>query len=79
MICVTGVYPSDKLYPADDLFLYRPKELYVDLDSVDELDVFGMSPFGDESIIEKINEKKLVRVLFITKMKMKRRKRGKVS
>ena len=67
LICVTGVYPSDKLYPADDLFLYRPKELYVDLDSVDELDVFGMSPFGDESIIEKINEKKLVRVFVYNK------------
>ena len=57
MVCVTGIYPSDRLYPADDLFLYRAKELYTDLDLVDELDVFGMSPFGDESIIEKINEK----------------------
>ena len=23
LICVIGVYPSDKLYPAEDLFLYR--------------------------------------------------------
>lgn len=69
LICVIGVYPSDKLYPAEDLFLYRPKELYVELDSVDELDVFGMSPFGDESIIEKINGKKSVRVFVYNKDK----------
>lgn len=67
------------MYPAEDLFLYRPKELYVELDSVDELDVFGMSPFGDESIIEKINGKNQFAFLFITKIKMMRRKCGKVS
>lgn len=57
LICVTGIYPSDKLYPVDDLLLYRAKKIYTDLDLVDDLDVFGMSPFEDESIIEKLNGK----------------------
>jgi len=68
LICVTGIFPSDRLYPANDLFLYRGKELYTELDKVDELDVFGMSPYGDESIIDKINEKKRVRVYIYDKI-----------
>ena len=67
LIRIAGMYPSDKLYPADDLFFYRSKELYSALDLVDEIDVFGMSPFGEESIIEKINEKKLVRIFIYNK------------
>ena len=45
----------DSYNEENDLFLYRPKELYAELGQVDELDVFGMSPYGDASIIEKIN------------------------
>lgn len=67
LVCVTGTHPSDKLYPAADLFLDRAKELYKDLELVDELDVFGMSPFGDESIIEKINEKNLICIFVYNK------------
>lgn len=62
LISVTGIFPSNKLYPADDLFLYRGKELYTELDKVNELDIFGMSPYGDQSIIDKINSKNKVRV-----------------
>lgn len=67
LICVAGIYPSDKLYPADDLFLYTTKELYADLDLADELDIFGMSPFGDESIIDKLNSKNHIRVFIYNK------------
>lgn len=62
LVCTAGVFPSDKLYPADDLFFYRKKELYTELDKVDELDVFGMSPYGDESIIDAINSKRSVKI-----------------
>lgn len=68
LIFVTGIFPSDKLYPADDLFLYRGKELYTELDKVDELDIFGMSPYGDESLIDRINKKKHVRVYVYKKI-----------
>lgn len=62
LICVAGIFPSNNLYPADDLFLYSSKKLYVELGQVDELDVFGMSPYGDASIIDKINSRNKVRV-----------------
>lgn len=67
LVCVTGILPSNKLYPADDLFLYRSKQLYTELDQVNELDIFGMSPYGDESIIDKINSKNKVRVFIYKK------------
>ena len=62
LICVAGIFPSNNLYPISDLFLYRPKKLYVELGQVDELDVFGMSPYGDASIMDKINNRNKVRV-----------------
>ena len=30
LTCVAGVFPSDKLYPADDLFFYREKNYILD-------------------------------------------------
>lgn len=48
----TGHYPLNNLYPADDLFPYTPPKLYSDLDSIFSLDVFGMSPFGDDTLID---------------------------
>ena len=51
---VEGLYPSDNLYPADDLFPYSGRDIYKDLDGLENIDIFGMSPEGDESIIEKI-------------------------
>ena len=71
LICVAGVSLSDKLFPADDLFLYRGKELYTELDNVDELDVFGMSPYGDDSIIDIINSKKSVKIYIHDKARNK--------
>lgn len=67
LFCVAGIALSENLFPADDLFIYRGKELYTELDKVDELDVFGMSPYGDESIIEIINSKKRVRIYIYDK------------
>lgn len=67
LICVSGVSPSDNLYPADDLFLYRGKNLYTELDSVDEIDIFGMSPYGDDDIIDIINSKDMVKVYIYNK------------
>lgn len=67
LICVAGIFPSNNLYSASDLFLYRPKELYVELGQVDELDVFGMSPYGDADIIDKINSRNKVRIFVYKK------------
>ena len=62
LIDVIGVFLSDNLYPADDLFLRSPKELYVQLRTVEELDVFGLSPYGDYSLIDVINKMKFVTI-----------------
>lgn len=62
LVNVTGVYLSDNLYPADDLFLRPKKELYVQLKDVERLDIFGVSPYGDDSLIDVINGMKFVTV-----------------
>lgn len=51
---VEGLYPGDNLYPADDLFPYGGRDIYKELDGLGDIDIFGMSPYGDESIIDKI-------------------------
>lgn len=62
LVCVAGVFPSNKLFLSEDLLGYKSKELYTELHNVDELDVFGMSPYGDKSIIDEINKLERVRV-----------------
>ena len=56
LIAVRGLYPSNKLYPADDLFLLSPRKLYTELIGIHEIEVFGLSPYGDESLIEALNK-----------------------
>ncbi|NLZ80377.1 MAG: hypothetical protein GX913_01010 [Clostridiales bacterium] len=57
-----GNYPSELLFPADDLFLNETKELYTELDNVKNIDVFGLSPYGDEELINKLNGMEMVTV-----------------
>lgn len=64
---VVGVRPSNNLYPADDLFLRSPKELYEQLRDVEELDIFGLSPYGDNSLIDVINKMKFVTIYVLNK------------
>lgn len=69
LICVEGIYPSNRLFPADDLYLIliKKQKLYEDIKNVDELDIFGMSPYGDDSLIHIINTKLKVRVFIYNK------------
>lgn len=62
-----GSYPSEYLYPAEDLFLHEPRRLYGELDGIERLEIFGMSPYGDEAIIRKLNLMKNV-VVYIYNM-----------
>lgn len=50
-----GRYPSENLYPAEDLFLHEPIKLYKELNPIKSIEIFGMSPYGDNSLIEKLN------------------------
>lgn len=51
-----------QLYPANDLFPYSGRKIYNDLENLDELDIFGVSPYGDEALIKKIKDIKKVRI-----------------
>ena len=62
LTCIAGIFPSDKLHPAEDLYLVEPKKLYEELKDVTELDVFGVSPYGDSDLINVIDGMKNVRV-----------------
>ncbi|MEZ3516901.1 MAG: hypothetical protein K1W37_17045 [Lachnospiraceae bacterium] len=55
-ILKTGHYPSNKLYLANDLFPYTPPKLYSDLDYISSLDIFGMSPFGDDKLLDRLGK-----------------------
>lgn len=57
-----GAYPSENLYPADDFSLFKSRKLYEELDNVHEIEVFGMSPYGDADLIRKLNQMEKVTV-----------------
>lgn len=59
---VKGLYPRDDLFPADDLFTYGGRDIYKDLNELENIDIFGMSPDGDEAIIKKISKIKDKRI-----------------
>lgn len=59
---VAGLYPSNDIYPSDDLLLINCKQLYEELDGIEHLDIYGMSPYGDVAIINKIKNVKNVKV-----------------
>lgn len=61
LISVCGLFPGS-LFPMDDLFLYSRKTLYQELKQVDTLDIFGMSPYGDKTLIDQINQREKVRI-----------------
>ena len=50
-----GCYHSDRLYPADVLCPKKPKKLYKNLDNIQKIEVFGVSPYGDKELINKLN------------------------
>lgn len=59
---VAGLYPSNDIYLSDDLLLINCKQLYKELDGIEYLDIYGMSPYGDVAIINKIKNVKNVKV-----------------
>ncbi len=53
---IDGLYPSNDLFPAEDLFPYGGRDIYKNLDNIDKIEIFGMSPYGDKTIIDKIKK-----------------------
>lgn len=50
------LYPSEHLYPAKDLYPMGELLLYEPLKNIKSIDVFGVSPYGDRELIEKIRK-----------------------
>lgn len=53
---IDGLYPSNDLFLAEDLFPYGGRDIYKNLDNIDKIEIFGMSPYGDKTIIDKIKK-----------------------
>jgi len=49
-----SIYPSEHLYPADDFIPMGVDNLYKELDGLNSIDIFGVSPYGDKELINKL-------------------------
>ncbi len=47
-------YPSENLTPASDLFPGGKIKLYEELKGLDEISIFGVSPFGDSQLLDSV-------------------------
>jgi hypothetical protein len=47
-------YPSETSFPSEDIFPTDDAPLYTDLDNISEIEVFGVSPYGDKELVEKL-------------------------
>lgn len=57
-----ALFPSNDLFPSDELKPNSIYNFYSDLENLKSLDIFGMSPEADENILEVISRIKEVRV-----------------
>ena len=67
---IEGLNPGDDLFPADDLFPYEGRDIYKELDNLNNIDIFGMSPDGDDAIINKLKNIKDIKI-YVFEMKTK--------
>lgn len=49
-----GAFPSDTFFGDNDIFPSDPEPLYKELDCISDISVFGVSPYGDSSLIAKL-------------------------
>lgn len=66
--CITGILCDGSWHPDEDCYLIEKRDLYKELNGVMELDIFGVSPYGDSDLINIIDEMKNVRVFIHEKV-----------
>lgn len=49
-----GHCPGKSFFPGPNTFLAKIPKLYVELNNIESLDIFGISPFGDVSLIKQL-------------------------
>lgn len=69
-----GAVPGN-LVPAKDLYPREEVILYETLAGIDSIDIFGMSPFGDSELIEKLQSIKEINIFYYDKNDKKEWKR----
>lgn len=60
-----GLFPQKcglNVYPANDLFPDGGRAIYGKIEEIDSLDIFGVSPYGDEALIKKISKIPQIRI-----------------
>lgn len=50
-----GHVPCKSLFPSLNLFPSNVRQLYVELNNIESLDIFGMSPVGDDRLIQQLS------------------------
>jgi hypothetical protein len=55
-----ALFPSNHLYPSDDLYPMGSYDLYNELNTVDYIEIFGVSPYGDDELLAKLRDIKRV-------------------
>ena len=72
MLIALGKYPSNLLFPANDLpTAIKIKKLYVELEVVKNIEIFGVSPYGDNDLLDILNKMDMVTVYVYDKEKNK--------
>lgn len=74
LISVKGISLFGGFYPANDLFLVQSRQLYKELDGITEMDIFGLSPYGDDILIEALNKIKHITIFIHNFEKNKKEK-----
>lgn len=57
-----GHCPGKAFFPGPNTFPYKVPKLYVELNDMESLDIFGMSPFGDDRLIQRLSEIQNLRI-----------------
>lgn len=50
-----GHVPGENLFPGLNVFPADIPKLYIELNDIESLDIFGMSPFGDDRLIQRLS------------------------
>ena len=61
---VNAVYPNKNLFPAEDLYPGGELKLYEELNELDHIIIFGVSPYADRELMNKIKKIKK-RTIFV--------------
>ena len=73
-----GLYPSDELIAADDLYPKDDEDIYSLLDGISDVSLFGISPIGDKGIIKKLDNIDKV-TIFVYKLRANTKERDEWS